>query len=342
MGFAYPALRQGATPGAAWEVSEASGRLARGLDEVLEHAFAPEAGQGETRALVAVQGGRLLLERYAKGMDAETPHASWSMAKSVLHAVYGLLTRDQRVKLDAPADVPSWRAPDDARRAITPEQLLRMRSGLAFRERYEEGEDSDVVSMLFGPGQADTAGYAAGLPLAAPPGTVFSYSSGTSNILSALAARALGVDAEGYGAFLERELFGPLGMRSAEPRFDEAGTWIASSFLWATARDFARFGLLYLRDGVWNGRRILPAGWVDHARRPTSLDPESDLGYGAHWWLMPGELGILRANGYNGQRILVVPPLDLVLVRLGATPAEQAPALDAFCMRLLEIIAAAA
>jgi CubicO group peptidase (beta-lactamase class C family) len=124
-------------------------------------------------------------------------------------------------------------------------------------------------------------------------------------------------------------------MRSASPRFDAAGTFIGSSYVFATARDFARFGLLYLRDGVWNGRRVLPEGWVDDARTPTPTAPLGD--YGAHFWITPGPLGTFSANGFEGQRILIVPALDLVLVRLGRTPAELALGLQAW---LAEVVAA--
>ena len=122
---------------------------------------------------------------------------------------------------------------------------------------------------------------------------------------------------------------------SAEPRLDEAGTFIASSYLYATARDFARFGLLYLRDGMWDGRRLLPEGWVDHGRRFRSVDPEGD-GYGAHWWVMGDDQGSFRASGYEGQSILVCPGLDLLAVRLGYSTAEQYPALGQWRRNLVD------
>jgi CubicO group peptidase (beta-lactamase class C family) len=127
-----------------------------------------------------------------------------------------------------------------------------------------------------------------------------------------------------YARFLHGRLFGPLGMTSADPEFDEAGTWVASSYLRATARDWARFGLLYLRDGVWDGARLLPAGWVDYARTMVSADEDGEP-YGAHWWGLPGAnpLGTFRASGYEGQSISLCPPLDLVVVRLGRTPYER-------------------
>jgi CubicO group peptidase (beta-lactamase class C family) len=211
-----------------------------------------------------------------------------------------------------------------------------MRSGLLFHEDYVDAHISHVIEMLFSAGKPDAAAYAAALPLEHEPGSVFSYSSGTTNILSAAVARILGTRGDAYRGFLRRELWDPLGMRSADPRFDEAGHWVASSFVFATAQDFARFGLLYLRDGVWAGRRILPEGWVDYARTHTGTEEDTGFGYGAHWWLVPGSLGIFRCSGYNGQRIIVVPPLDLVVVRLGVSPVELAPELERFSKELID------
>ena len=298
------------------------------LDRSLDHAFAQPESLGTTNAMVIVHRGAIVRERYADGLDATTTHVSWSMAKSMLHATIGILVREGRLDVAAIADDPAWRAAGDPRGSITIDQLLKMRSGLLFHEDYVDEHTSHVIEMLFGAGKPDAAAYAAALPLEHEPDSVFHYSSGTSNILSAMVARLLGVRGDAYRAFLRRELWDPLGMKSAEPRFDEAGHWIASSFVFATAQDFARFGLLYLRDGIWSGRRILPEGWVDYARTHTGTDEETGLGYGAHWWLIPGSLGIFRCSGYNGQRIIVVPPLDLVVVRLGVSPVDLEPELE--------------
>jgi len=247
------------------------------------------------------------------------------MAKSMLHAVVGLVVGDGQLDLDAPADVPEWSDPDDPRHAITLRQLLAMRDGLDFTEDYVDDRVSDVIEMLFGAGQADMAHFAADRPLAAAPDTRFNYSSGTSNIISGVVARAVG-RGEPYARFLHGRLFGPLGMASADPEFDEAGTWVASSYVRATVRDYARFGLLYLRDGMWDGVRILPPGWVDYARTWVSEDPEDASPYGAHWWGVAGDtLGTFRASGYEGQSITICPALDLIVVRLGKTPLEREP-----------------
>ena len=243
------------------------------------------------------------------------------MAKSMLHAAVGMLVGEGRLDPHAPAPVPAWRGDGDPRGAITLEHLLRMVDGLDFVELYEATGRSDVVDMLFGSGKQDVAAYAIARPPLHPPGAYWSYASGTSNIVARIAGDAVGGGAEGMAAFLRERLFAPLGMTSARPRFDAAGTFIGSSYVFCTARDFARFGLLYLRDGIWDGARLLPAGWVDHARTPT---PASIGRYGAHWWLALDGSGIFTANGFQGQHIVVDPRRDLVVVRLGvSTPAQR-------------------
>jgi CubicO group peptidase (beta-lactamase class C family) len=293
-------------------------RLERAFDAVLREP-APDA-TGETHALLVVHRGAIVAEGYDSGNGVDSTLVSWSMAKSITHAWVGLLRRDGKLDVAAPAPVPEWQGEGDPRGVVTLEQLLRMVDGLDFLEDYVEGDVSNVIDMLFGRGKDDVAGYAARQPLAHAPGTCWSYSSGTSNIVARIAGAAVGGGAEGALGYLQRELFGPLGMTTAKPRFDAAGTFIGSSFVFATARDFARFGLLYLRDGMWKGERVLPEGWVDHARTPT---PASRGEYGAHWWLALDGSGRFSANGYRGQYILCDPARDLVIVRLGGSTPEQ-------------------
>jgi CubicO group peptidase (beta-lactamase class C family) len=159
--------------------------------------------------------------------------------------------------------------------------------------------------------------------------------------MSGIVARVLG-PGDPYNKFVTDRLFTPIGMQSAVARFDAAGTWIASSFVHCTARDFARFGYLYLRDGMWDGRRVLPEGWVDHGRRVRSSDDVDGTFYGAHWWVVGDEFGSFRASGYEGQSILIVPALDLVVVRLGKTDAAHYPDLAAWRRRVVEAFAASA
>ena len=305
---------------------------------MLQEVFEPEgvAEVGETDAILVVQGGRLIVESYGPGRGPGDTCHSWSMAKSITHALVGLLVKDGRLDIHASADAPEWRGPGDPRAAITLDQLLRMSSGLKFTEIYVPGESSDVIEMLFGRGQDDVAAFAAAFPLAHAPDTVWSYASGTSNIVSRCAARALGESGPAFEQWMRERLFGPLGMTSALPKFDTAGTFIGSSFCFCTPRDFARFGLLYLRDGVWEGERLLPEGWVDYARTKTPSSGGADGTYGAHWWLDTAGPGSFSANGYDGQYIGIVPDLDLVIVRNGRTPLEKKDALAAWLARLAD------
>jgi CubicO group peptidase (beta-lactamase class C family) len=308
------------------------------FEESIGQGFAPALG--ETWAVVVIHAGRLVFERYGPGRSADDTCRSWSMAKSITQALAGILVRDGKLDIRAPADVPEWASPGDPRGAITLDQLLRMSSGLAFTETYVSGEPSDVIEMLFGAGQSDTAAFAAGFPLAHPPDSYFYYSSGTTNIVSRCLARALGASGPGFEAFMRERLFDPLGMTSATARFDAAGTFIGSSFVFATARDFAKFGQLYLQDGVWEGRRLLPEGWVDYARTPTFQQADCiDGPYGAHWWLDMAGPGTFSANGYDGQYIVVCPDRDLVLVRHGVTPEADKELVQAWLKDLAGVFA---
>lgn len=288
---------------------------------------------GETRALLVVHRGRLVVERYATDLTVETTLPSWSMAKSLLHAVVGTLVADGRLDIHAPAPVAAWRTHDDPRAGITLDHLLRMSDGLAFREEYVDGAASDVIPMLFGEGKSDVAAYAEAFPLAHEPGTYWNYSSGTSNIISGIVRRTLGGE-EAYRAYLAERIFEPLGLTSAAPRFDAAGSWIASSFVFATARDFARLGLLYLRGGAWQGRPMLPQAWIDYARTPAPACPTRE--YGAHWWIYPERPDVFFASGYEGQRVIVAPMHDVVIVRSGRSRIEQRDAINALGLRLID------
>jgi len=309
-----------------WPEGEATAPAASpAVARVLEAAFAePDPARlRRTRAIVVVRDGKLLAERYAPGFTHETPLNGWSMTKSVLGALIGTLVAEGRLGLADKSLLAEWRAPGDSRAEISVEDLLRMRSGLVFSEIYSNPL-SDVTRMLFdGP---DAGGFAASRLLAQTPGTHWQYSSGTTNILSLIMRRALGEDA--YAARPRRALFDPLGMASAILEQDASGTFVGSSFLFATARDWARFGLLHVQDGVWDGRRLLPEGWVKLVTTPTPQAPNAR--YGAHWWLkLSKELGgetaagkalpadAFHALGHEGQCVTIVPSRGLVVVRLG-------------------------
>ena len=277
-----------------------------------------------TLAVVVQHRGEVVAEAYADGVTAGTTLISWSMAKSITHALVGMAQMDGLLDVQAPTGITQWQ--NDDRKHITLQHLLEMRSGLAWIEDYVEGNESDVIEMLFGAGKDDHAAYAINQQLSSTPGSEWYYSSGTTNIISRLLGDALG-DKNGSHdkthSFMQTRLFDAIGMASATAQFDLVGTFVGSSYVYATARDFAKFGELYLRDGIWDNKRVLPSGWVDHARAQTVIDDETGQGYGAHWWTQPGEPRSLIASGYEGQQIFVLPERDLVIVRLGKTVAEK-------------------
>ena len=277
-------------------------------------------------AVLAVRGGQVVHEWYADGVGPDTTLISWSMAKSITQALVGFAVDDGLLDVHAPAPVPEW--VDDDRSAITVDHLLRMCSGLRWCEDYVDDTVSDVITMLFGEGQADMAAFAASFPLDHEPGTVFNYSSGTTNVL----ARLVG---DLYDD-VEELIRDRLGLTEAIPKFDDAGTFVGSSYVYAPIRTFARFGELYLHDG----EGVLPADWVAYARTesPVPVEP-GEQPYGAHWWLFPDVAGSYAAQGYEGQRTLVVPDRDLVVVRLGTTPAELKPQLDEWLVELVDEVA---
>jgi len=289
-----------------------------------------------TLAQLVLHKGEVVSENYGPEVSAETPLISWSMAKCITHALVGIAQMDGLLHTENHDLFPEWA--NDERRAITLQQLLEMRSGLSWIEDYVDGDASDVIEMLFGSGVDDTAAYVIAQPLASAPGSEWVYSSGTTNAVTRLLGNVLGDTSGSHDnveRFMRSRLFAPIGMQ-AEPKFDAAGTFIGSSYVYATARDFAKFGQLYLHDGMCDGKRILPEGWVDHARNQHVFDDETGLGYGAHWWTLPGERNSLVASGYEGQYIMVIPDRDLVVVRLGKTVAEQRNAVVAELRKVIE------
>lgn len=290
-----------------------------------------------TLALVALQHGEVVFERYAPEHSQSSTFISWSMAKSMTSAYCGQLVDAGRIDLDAPAAVPEWQPPDP-RAAITVRQLLEMRSGLQWNEDYVDDQVSNVIEMLSGDGKADMAGYAASMPLAHEPGEHWYYSSGTTNIVARLLGEVVGGrDAMEHG--LVNDLFVPAGMTNAVPKFDDAGTFVGSSFVYATARDFAAFGELFRNRGVANGRRVLSEAWCELSIIEQAIDPETGQGYGLHWWTVRDEYGSYACNGYEGQRIQVVPELGLTFVRLGKTDAAFSADLRAFYREIVACFA---
>jgi len=302
------------------------------LERALDKAFSERIPSRpcRTRAVLVVYEGRVVAERYAPGFGPETPLAGWSMSKSVMSAVVGILCGRGKLSPKMVGLLPEWDSPGDPRRSISLDDLLRMRSGLKFDEGYSNPL-GDVERMLFA--SPDAGAFAASKPLAAGPGTKWYYSSGTTNIVSRIVRGACSSHEE-YLLLPGTALFDRLGMRGAVLETDASGHFVGSSFMYATAEEWARFGLLYAQDGVWEGGRILPEGWVSYSTTPT---PQSNDRYGAHWWLkLHKELGgespaaarippdAFFALGHEGQTLSVVPSRKLVAVRLGLCARSDA------------------
>lgn len=297
------------------------------LRRALDLAFAePDPAHPRlTKAVVVLHDGKLVAERYAPGYGPETPLWGHSVTKSVIQALIGVLVRQGRLRPDQPAPIAAWADAGDPHHAITVDQLLRMDSGLPFDET--EGPVNPATHMWFD--ENDSAAYAARMPLVHAPGTAWGYSNLSFALLSKLVGDATGGTAVGAEDFARRELFEPLGMHHSVIETDAAGTLLGAGFMYASARDFARFGQLYLDDGVVNGRRILPAGWVAYSASQTL-----DTGYGAGFWTNLVNTGsvpvwdapwgmpqlpkdMFYARGAFGQYIVIIPSERLVVVRLG-------------------------
>ncbi|RUM99801.1 class C beta-lactamase-related serine hydrolase [Pseudaminobacter arsenicus] len=281
------------------------------------------------RAVVVVKDGRIVGERYGDGFSASTPLLGWSMTKTVNAALVGTLIRDGKMSLEAKGLFESWKA--DRRAQISLADLMAMSSGLAFNEDY--GDVTDVTRMLYL--EPDMASFAADKPLSGEPGKVWSYSSGTAALLSKLWQDAVG-DPDRALAWPRAALFDPLGMASAIFETDARGTFAGSSYLYATARDWARFGQFLLDDGAWNGRQLLPSGFVAwmHEAAPASND---EYGRGQVWLHGPTGPGPVGADpdggidlpndaywmlGHDGQSTAIIPSHRLVVLRLGLTPSK--------------------
>ncbi len=317
------------------------------IEAVLDDAFSePDPGTPRrTRGVVVVYDGQLIAERYAEseGYYMLTPHYGWSVTKSVTNALIGIRVNQGALDIYDPAPVPQWSDPSDPRHDITTDQLLRMSSGMRFGEEYDSPL-ADVLKMLYS-NILDKAAYTANQPLEASPGTLYHYSSGTSVILQGIIRSTFGT-LEEYLQFPRRELFDKLGMRSALIEPDMVGNYVGGSLMWASPRDWARFGLFCLQDGVWEGERILPEGWMDYTTTPTPSEPEEPFGkYGAHFWLNVGGVryaslpeDLFECSGHDIQKITVIPSRKLVVVRVGFTPDSAAWSHETFVNGILDAI----
>ena len=298
------------------QLSLGDSALAERLAPIAKAFVDERAYKGHPFAFVVLHRGGVVAECYDKGIDRDTKLLSWSMAKSFANALIGLMVKDSLLDIHAPMDIPEWQG--DGRKAITLHDLMQMQSGLEWNEDY--GARSDVNIMLHC--ERDMGLYALSKPLEHKPGTYWQYSSGTTNIVMRY-LRSRFPSEEAFIGYMRSRLFDPLGIVRPVFEQDLSGTFVGSSYLYATARDFARFGQLYLDDGCVDSERILPKGWVDYTRRPAAA---SGKHYGAFFWLngngkfpdVPRDM--FYCDGHDGQDIFIFPSHELVVVVLGFSP----------------------
>ena len=329
-------------------VAPQSPQLATALDRAFAEPEQPPFRR--TKAIVVVKNGRVVAERYAEGYGVETPILGFSATKSLMSALTGILVRKGRLTLDQPAPIAAWQGPGDPRQAITVDHLLRHTVGLALGSSLSASLASvlePVNRMKFV--ESDMAAYAESIALETPPGSAWNYNDGNTVILSHLIRDAAGGRASDVLRLARQELFEPLGMRQVTLEFDVAGTPEGSSQMLMPARDWARFGMLYLNDGVAGGKRILPEGWVKYSSSPT---PNAWVGMGAGFWTNVGdsfganyriEHGWPRdaffAKGTIGQYVIIIPSERLVIVRLGRSP-NWPPEADGVFQLVRDLVAA--
>jgi CubicO group peptidase (beta-lactamase class C family) len=305
----------------------------RALNQAMAAAFDRRTyGQGsETTALLVVQNGRIVAERYREDFNMHMSQRTWSVAKSIAGTVVGAAVQQGKIDVAAPAPIPEWRRPGDPRAAITTDHLLRMSSGL---HSDTAGNRTDAIYF----GGTSVTEQATGWPLIAPPGTRFRYAN-NDTMLAARALRAVLGDGQEALAFPFTSLLWKIGMTRTVPETDWEGNFILSSQVWTTARDLARMGLLYLNDGVWNGERILPAGWGRYVASHGPAQPASGYGYGATFWTFPRNSGLPQdayvARGNRGQYLAVIPSRQMLIVRRGFDGAGATFNLDDFTRDVL-------
>lgn len=286
------------------------------LDKAADEAFDSGGAMTDlkTRSLLVLYKDSIIYERYAKGYDENTEILGWSMTKSIMNTWVGMMVKDSLLDINAKNLFPDWQ--NDNRKNIRLNDLLTMTSGLEWAEVYSE--ISPATKMLYN--SEDNGGVALSQPLEFDPGTYWEYSSGTSNIISKYLRNQYS-NYDDYLRFPHERIFHKLNMSNTTMEVDESGGYIGSSYCYATTRDWARFGTLYLRDGVWNGERLLPEGWIEYTKTP---HPASNGRYGAQFWTnaepryyKDAPVDMYSANGYEGQRVFIIPSKDLVIVRLG-------------------------
>jgi len=264
-----------------------------------------------TTAVVVLSEGAIIAERYAPGFDIDTPQRTWSVAKSIAATIVGAAVHRDEADVAAPAAIANWQHDNDPRRAITLDHLLRMASGLT-----SDTAGNRTDALYFGGTTVDEQ--TPGWPLIAPPGSTFRYA----NNDSLLAVMSIN---RSFATHPPRDFFARVSMHSTIAETDWRGNYMLSSQVWATARDLARFGQLYLNNGEWNGQRILPENWRTYVSTPSGPQPQGEFGYGASFWLLNRSEGVpadtFAAIGNRGQYVVIVPSRNIVIVRRGEDPA---------------------
>jgi CubicO group peptidase (beta-lactamase class C family) len=288
------------------------------LGEISKRLITDNAYNGNAFAFMVIHKGIPVAEAYKPEFSEKTRFLSWSMAKSFINALVGILVKDGKLDINQPAGIDEWKSDD--RNKITLNDLMQMQSGLEWNEDY--GNRSDVTLMLHC--ESDMGRFAMERPVAYKAGTHWYYSSGSTNIVSKIIRKQFDTDSA-YYVFPDKRLFNKIGMPDAVLEVDPSGTWVGSSYLYATARDYARFGLLFLNDGVFNGERILPEGWVKYT---TTSSSASEGLYGSFFWLNKSRTipsapeDMYACNGHDGQHIYILPAQELVIVVLGYSPTS--------------------
>ena len=289
------------------------------LEEISKRLINDNAYNGDAFAFIVLHKGVPVAESYKPQFDRKTRLLSWSMAKSFINAMVGILVKQGKLDIHKPVGLDQWKL--DERSKITLNDLMQMQSGLKWNEDY--GNRSDVTLMLHC--ESDMGHFALDRPLAYPCGTHWYYSSGSTNIVSMLIRKQFASDSA-YYVFANNQLFNKIGMPDAVFEVDPTGTRIGSSYLYATARDYARFGLLFQNDGVFTGERILPEGWVKYTTTPAS---DANGIYGSFFWLNRSKRlpsapeDMFACDGHDGQHIFILPTQQLVVVILGYSPTSK-------------------
>ncbi len=283
-------------------------------EEKLNKAIDAAMAQGNTRAILIAYDTLIKWEKYGAGFNENTPILGWSMSKSITSSLVGMLVKDNKLELDASAPIDEWK--NDERNNITLKNLLQMNSGLKWVEDY--GDISEATIMLYDKG--DIGKYAISVPAEKKPGEEWYYSSGTTNIIQEIIKRQFD-NKQNYWDWVYKDFFKRIGMNNTIMETDAAGTFIGSSYTYAPAQDWARYGLLYLQNGIWFGDTIITPEWVNFTKE---IAPNSEGEYGAQFWLNQGghELpdgpkDTYFADGYQGQRVYIIPSKKLVIVRFG-------------------------